>query len=76
MHGFGIGTWPNGDRYEGDWVNGQRTGQGKYFYSSGGFLATHYHSSLNLTVASVFVLYNDSSYNNNTKTLAKKSSKH
>ena len=37
---IGIGTWPNGDRYEGDWVNGQRTGQGKYFYSSGGGVYT------------------------------------
>lgn len=21
-------TWPNGDRYEGDWVNGVRQGEG------------------------------------------------
>lgn len=40
INGKGTFKWPNGDRYEGDWVNGQRTGQGKYFYSSGGGVYT------------------------------------
>ena len=40
VNGKGTFIWPNGDRYEGDWVNGQRTGQGKYFYSSGGGVYT------------------------------------
>ena len=39
-NGKGTFKWPNGDRYEGDWANGQRTGQGKYFYSSGGGVYT------------------------------------
>jgi len=34
-HGFGTITFPNGNRYEGRWVNGKRTGPGKYFYSNG-----------------------------------------
>ena len=39
-NGKGTFKWPNGDKYEGDWSNGQRTGQGKYFYSSGGGVYT------------------------------------
>ena len=40
INGKGTFKWPNGDRYEGDWVNGQRTGQGKYFYNDGGGIYT------------------------------------
>ena len=40
INGNGTFKWSNGDRYEGDWVNGQRTGQGKYFYSDGGGVYT------------------------------------
>ena len=36
-HGKGVGvfTWKNGDRYEGDFVNNQRTGKGVYTWPSG-----------------------------------------
>ncbi len=35
INGKGTFKWPSGDEYNGDWVNGQRTGKGKYFYSGG-----------------------------------------
>jgi len=28
-------TYPNGDIYEGMWVNGKKNGQGVYYYSNG-----------------------------------------
>lgn len=34
-HGLGKYTYPNGDVYEGYWVNNKRHGQGKCTYSSG-----------------------------------------
>ena len=35
-HGWGEYRWTeSGARYEGDWVNGQRTGTGTYYYPSG-----------------------------------------
>ena len=29
-------TWANGDRYEGQWLDGNRHGKGTYVWSSGG----------------------------------------
>jgi len=29
-HGFGVMKWQNGDRYEGDWSGGLRSGAGRY----------------------------------------------
>jgi|LauGreDrversion4_2_1035121.scaffolds.fasta_scaffold139958_4 hypothetical protein len=35
MVGQGIKLYPNGDRYEGEFVNGQRHGPGTYFFKNG-----------------------------------------
>jgi len=35
-HGYGSMKWQNGDRYEGDWVDGVRQGKGKYVSKSSG----------------------------------------
>ncbi len=29
-NGYGVYTWPDGSRYEGDWMNGVKHGRGKY----------------------------------------------
>ena len=29
-NGYGVYTWPDGSRYEGDWMNGVKNGRGKY----------------------------------------------
>ena len=34
-HGKGTFYWNDGDRYEGDWVNGERTGKGKLTFANG-----------------------------------------
>ena len=34
-HGFGVKTWPNGDRYEGTFADGQKAGHGKYSWGRG-----------------------------------------
>lgn len=34
-HGKGTYQWPNGDKYEGDWVNDNATGQGTYYSREG-----------------------------------------
>jgi hypothetical protein len=34
-NGYGVFTWSDTDRYEGNWKDGWRTGKGKYFYESG-----------------------------------------
>lgn len=34
-NGKGSIVWANGDTYEGDWVNNQRTGSGKYTFNDG-----------------------------------------
>ena len=31
-HGVGSCTWPDGSKYEGDWSNGLRHGNGKYIH--------------------------------------------
>ena len=36
MHGQGTITWPDGDRYEGNWVRSKRTGRGVYTWADGG----------------------------------------
>jgi len=35
-HGYGTMKWQNGDKYEGDWINGLRQGNGKYLCKSSG----------------------------------------
>lgn len=34
-HGKGIDWYANGDRYEGDFVNGNKEGYGTYYYNNG-----------------------------------------
>ena len=34
-HGHGTYTYPNGDKYEGDWILGKRNGKGIYIYGKG-----------------------------------------
>ena len=31
-NGYGVYTWPDGSRYEGDWLNGVKNGRGKYYW--------------------------------------------
>ena len=35
MHGEGLRTWPNGDRYDGEYRDGQAVGTGKFKYANG-----------------------------------------
>ena len=35
MHGKGVYTWPDGNRYTGEYVNGKKEGWGVYTYSNG-----------------------------------------
>ncbi len=35
MTGRGVYVWPEGDRYEGDWVDMKRAGRGVYVYQDG-----------------------------------------
>ena len=35
MHGFGIFTWPNGEKYEGQFSNDKLNGRGKFYWASG-----------------------------------------
>ena len=32
MEGKGVYTWPSGDKYEGDYVDDQKEGEGTYYY--------------------------------------------
>jgi hypothetical protein len=34
-HGYGIQLWPDGAKYEGMWVNGKATGEGKFTHVNG-----------------------------------------
>jgi hypothetical protein len=34
-HGCGLRTWPSGDRYEGEYKSGQRSGQGRFVWADG-----------------------------------------
>jgi uncharacterized protein (TIGR02145 family) len=34
-NGYGIYKWESGSKYEGNWVNGSRTGKGKYTWNDG-----------------------------------------
>jgi len=36
MHGYGKETWPNGAKYEGEYVDGKRNGKGKETFPDGG----------------------------------------
>lgn len=40
IEGRGIMTWPNGDRYEGDWKKGLMDGEGTYTYAAAGYSYT------------------------------------
>ena len=35
MHGKGIFTWPDGRKYDGEWLNGKQHGVGIYHTSKG-----------------------------------------
>ena len=35
--GLGIEVYANQDKYEGQWLNGWRSGKGKYSFSDGGY---------------------------------------
>jgi hypothetical protein len=35
MNGRGIFVYSNGDKYEGEFANGEKHGKGAYFYSTG-----------------------------------------
>ncbi len=37
MHGKGVYKWRNGEKYEGEYVNGLRQNQGKYYFVSGAY---------------------------------------
>lgn len=41
-HGFGVKTWPNGDRYEGTFVDGQKAGHGMYSWGRGPWQGERY----------------------------------
>jgi hypothetical protein len=41
-HGQGVKTWPNGDRYEGDFVADKREGRGKYAWGRGPWAGDSY----------------------------------
>jgi hypothetical protein len=34
-HGYGVHEWQNGDRYEGEWRNSLRHGQGSDIFANG-----------------------------------------
>lgn len=34
-HGYGVYTWADGRRYEGNWSNGKQHGEGKYILPNG-----------------------------------------
>jgi len=34
-NGYGVYTWSDGEKFEGDWKNGKQDGKGTYFYSNG-----------------------------------------
>eukprot|EP01048_Picozoa_sp_COSAG05_P020278 COSAG05_NODE_3403_length_2084_cov_1.359013_2_plen_476_part_01 len=36
-HGQGVYTWPDGNKYNGEWKDGKRHGQGKFEYADGGW---------------------------------------
>ena len=38
LNGYGLYVWPNGDTYEGFWINGKRHGKGTFTYDLGTFV--------------------------------------
>eukprot|EP00455_Lapot_gusevi_P045060 TRINITY_DN5725_c0_g4_i2.p1 TRINITY_DN5725_c0_g4~~TRINITY_DN5725_c0_g4_i2.p1 ORF type:complete len:452 (-),score=55.59 TRINITY_DN5725_c0_g4_i2:81-1436(-) len=42
-HGFGTQVWPNGNKYEGQWVAGRREGRGTFWIFDGAKLKKQYH---------------------------------
>lgn len=40
INGKGLMTWPNGDRYDGEWKKGLMEGEGTYTYASAGYSYT------------------------------------
>ena len=35
MHGYGVYSWQDGRRYEGEYVNDKKHGKGKYVWANG-----------------------------------------
>jgi hypothetical protein len=35
ISGYGIFSWPDGNRYEGEYTNGMKDGKGTFFFSNG-----------------------------------------
>lgn len=35
IEGFGVFTWPDGNRYEGEYLNGLKHGKGIFFFANG-----------------------------------------
>ena len=35
MHGYGVFTWPDGRKYEGEYVNDHKVGQGSFYWPNG-----------------------------------------
>jgi hypothetical protein len=42
FNGHGIRTWPNGDRYEGNFKDDKKDGNGTYYYADGGKYIGYY----------------------------------
>jgi len=41
--GYGTMYWPNGTRFDGDWVNDERTGHGTILHTNGDLFDGEFH---------------------------------